>query len=206
MKWPEYNKSQTKEKYHFEKLLYELCRDIPGMERKKGPGRPRLPLSDMIFSATYKVYTTFSTRRFMTDVEEALTKGYISKLPNFNSILKYLEMEALTPILRQLIADSSLPLKELEDRFATDSTGISTSRYVSWHNARYGHEQDNHDWVKLHLTCGVLTHIVTCVEITGRHANDSPQFPRLVKSTARNFEVKEMSADKAYRDGELRRK
>lgn len=39
---------------------------------------------------------------------------------------------------------------------------------------------------------------MTSCEITGRHANDSPQFPALVNDTARNFKIKEVSADKAY--------
>ena len=79
-----------------------------------------------------------------------------------------------------------------------DSSGFSTSRYVRWYSARYGHEQDNHDWMKVHLMCGVKTNIVTSVEVTGRYAHDSPQFKPLVKTTARNFTMREVGADKAY--------
>jgi hypothetical protein len=41
----------------------------------------------MIFSAAFKVYTTVSGRRFATDLQEAHAKGYIEKVPHYNSVL-----------------------------------------------------------------------------------------------------------------------
>jgi len=41
-------------------------------------------------------------------------------------------------------------------------------------------------------------HIVTSIEIMGRYPNDSTQFEPLAKTTARNFKVREVEADKAY--------
>ena len=38
----------------------------------------------------------------------------------------------------------------------------------------------------------------TSVEVTDSHAADSPQFKGLVKTTARNFAMSQVSADKAY--------
>ena len=46
--------------------------------------------------------------------------------------------------------------------------------------------------------CGVKTNVVTAIEIAGRDANDSPMQPPLVKTTAQNFAMAEVSADKAY--------
>jgi len=69
---------------------------------------------------------------------------------------------------------------------------------VTWFNKRYGHIQDNKDWVKMHLMVGVSTNVVTAVEITGGHASDMPQLPALVESTVRNFRMSEVSADKGY--------
>jgi len=68
---------------------------------------------------------------------------------------------------------SSLPLKAVETDFAVDSSGFGTSGFVTWYNARYGHEQDNRDWLKAHLMIGVKTNVVTSVEISGRHAPDA---------------------------------
>ncbi len=194
--WPMYNAAQTNEKAHFQSLLYDLCQGIE--EPAQNMGRPRLSLRDMVFSAVFKVYSTVSTRRFMCDLSGACSRGYISTVPHFNSILNYLDTESLTPILHDLIHTSSFSLKAIEVDFAVDSSGFSTSRYVRWYNARYGNEQDNHDWMKVHLMCGVKTNVVTSVEIIGRYANDSPQFRPLVTTTAKNFRIRDVEADKAY--------
>jgi transposase len=45
---------------------------------------------------------------------------------------------------------------------------------------------------------GVKTHVVTAVEILDRDAADCSQLPALVKTTAKNFAVNEVPADKAY--------
>ena len=45
---------------------------------------------------------------------------------------------------------------------------------------------------------GVRTNVVTSIEVTEGDMHDSPQFVGLVKTTAKKFEVKEVSADKAY--------
>jgi transposase len=152
----------------------------------------------MLFASAFKVYCGMSARRYATDLSEAQIKGYVSKVAHFNSVNRYLANPALTPLLHELIAVSSLPLKAIETDFAVDSSGFSTCRYVRWFDAKYGREVDMHDWIKVHLMTGVKTHIVTSVEITGRHDNDSPQLPPLVNKTAKGFIINECSADKAY--------
>jgi hypothetical protein len=46
--------------------------------------------------------------------------------------------------------------------------------------------------------CGVNTKVVTAVDISGWTANDTNYFVPLVERTTRHFEVREVSADKAY--------
>jgi transposase len=46
--------------------------------------------------------------------------------------------------------------------------------------------------------CGAKTNVITAVEIHGKDAGDSPQLPALLKSTAEQFNVRELSADMAY--------
>ncbi|MSQ28262.1 MAG: IS4/IS5 family transposase, partial [Dehalococcoidia bacterium] len=73
-----------------------------------------------------------------------------------------------------------------------DRSPISTTSDAS------SKEHQEREWVKAHLMCGVSTHIVTSVEVTPTHAADAPMLPSLLKETARNFRVDEVSADKAY--------
>jgi transposase len=197
--WPAYNQAQTKEKGIFLYLLNKLCEGV-GSPAQHGPGQRALPLEDVIFSMAFKVYSTLSTRRFMTDLREAKGKGYLSQLPSYNSIIRYFESEMLTDYLKMLIEESSLPLQAIEEDFAVDSSGLSTCRFVQWVHAKYSdpHLIEKRTWVKVHLMCGVKTNIVTSVEITDRFAGDSPQFKPLVDATAENFALRQVSADKAY--------
>jgi transposase len=197
--WPAYNKAQTVEKAQFQYLLHQLCQGV-GSPAQHGAGRRFLPLEDMIFAMAFKVYSTVSTRRFMSDMKDAHAKGYTSKLPCYNSIINYFESDMLTPYLQMLIEESSKPLSAVETDFAVDSSGLSTCRFVQWMHAKYSdpHLIEKKEWVKVHLCCGVKTNVVTAVEITSRYAGDSPQFKGLVDATAENFLINEVSADKAY--------
>ena len=70
--WPAYNAAQTHEQEKFAKLLRELCDTIP--QPPQTFGRPRLPLSDVLFGIGLKVYSTMSGRRAMTDFRDAQAK------------------------------------------------------------------------------------------------------------------------------------
>ncbi|MFY9672870.1 MAG: transposase [Terriglobales bacterium] len=194
--WTAYNEAQTSEQDRFQSLLHDLCSGLVSEHPKNG--RPRLPLSDAIFNVAFKVYSTVSQRRFMSDLREAHRRGYISKVPHFNSISNYLENPDLTPILQSLITKSSLPLKAIETDFAVDSSGFTTCRFTRWFDHKYGEVREKHDWVKAHLMCGVKTNIVTAVEIHGRHTHDAKVLPALATTTAHNFTMNEVSADKGY--------
>jgi transposase len=197
--WPAYNKAQMTEKSRFQVLLHDLCRRIPQPERRAGqPGRLRTPYSDQVFASAFKVYSTFSARRFNCDLRDALAKGYMTSSMHPNKLCTFLDDAELTPILHGLIVQSSLPLRAVETVFAPDSTGFSTSRFVRWFDEKYGVTRSGKDWVKAHAICGVRTNIVTAVTIEGKDANDSPQFKPLVETTAKNFKVEEVVADKAY--------
>ena len=195
--WSSYNQAQQTEKSHFLALLYQLCSKVE--EPIQVMGRPRLPLSDVLFAVTYRTYTMMSARRFTSDMRDALSKGYVSKAPSFNSVFHYLQMESLTPYLKQLIAESALPLQSVEDSFAVDSSGFSTTNYVRWFDVKYGKNEEWHDWLKMHLMVGTSTHIVTSVELSGATSHDSPFYKPLIDATAKaGFTMKEVSADKAY--------
>jgi len=58
--------------------------------------------------------------------------------------------------------------------------------------------RQQHEWVKVHLMCGVNTNIVTTVEIREKDASDTKLLPNLVNTTAARFDMREVSADKGY--------
>lgn len=194
--WRSYNAAQSGEKDEFVTLLTDLCRSVP--QPLQANGRPRLPLSDMLFACAYKVYVGFSARRFTCDLKDAREDGFIHKAGHFNSVNRYLSDPALTEVLKDLVTLSSLPLKAVETSFAVDSSGFSTCRFVRWFNKKYGKEVDNREWIKAHLMCGTKTQVVTAVDVSGWAANDTTYFVPLVQRAAEHFQLAEVSADKAY--------
>jgi transposase len=195
--WPRYNLAQTTEKSRFRELLFDLCQ---GVEPPPPPRTGRRPhcVKDALFAMAYKVYAGYSSRRFDTDLADAQAAGFLSVRVPGMKVCAFFENADFTALLQALIVRSSLPLQAVETVFAPDSTGFSTSRFVRWHDEKYGVERSGRDWVKAHAICGVKTNVVTAVVIEGRDAGDSPQFKPLVQKTAENFTVKEVPADKAY--------
>lgn len=200
--WAAYNEAQMNEKDKFQSLLADLCKglgSLPASASRKGPqGRKATRLSDAVFAAVFKIYSTMSARRFTSDLSDAKEKGYIAKVPHFNSVLNYLENPEVYPILLDLIEKSSLPLRSVESQFAVDSTGFAFCRFTRWFDIKYNRFTQEQHWVKAHICTGTKTNVVTAIEIHEQHASDAPQLPSLVETTAKNFDVKEVSADKGY--------
>jgi len=194
--WTAYNGAQTHEQEQFASLLRDLCNTIP--QPPQSFGRPRLPLSDVVFGIGLKVYSTMSGRRVMSEMREAQSKGLLDKAPSFTSTFRYLENPELTPLLKALIEQSAMPLRSIETDFAVDSSGFASSVYDRWFDHKWGKVRSEAKWVKAHLMCGVSTHIVTSVEVTPTETADAPWLPSLLASTAQHFVVREVSADKAY--------
>ena len=196
--WTAYNEAQTTEKAQFQELLSTLCKGIG--EPSQRHGRPRKSLEDVLFACAFKVYSTFSGRRFSTDLKEAHIKGFIEELPHYNSMFKYFGMEMLTPYLQMLIEESSLPLSALEKTFSIDASGLSTTGGFTWLHAKHTEPRliEKKDWLKIHCCVGNLTNVVTAVEVTEKYDHDTNQFETLVEQTATNFTMDEVSADAAY--------
>jgi len=195
--WPNYNRAQTQEKDLLMHLLAELCDSIADDEPKR-PGRPRVPMADAAFLVCYKIYEGFSSRRFDSDVRAARDAGFISCAPHFNSITNALNDPRMTGVLLGLITASSLPLAGYEQVFAPDSSGFTGSRYERWFDIKTARDKEEHTWTKVHIMCGIKSHIVTAVTIKDKNASDTTQFPELLEATTANFDVQMVCADKAY--------
>src|SRR5262249_9218672 len=102
--WPAYNLAPLPEKKRLQRLLHDLFAGREAPPKPKGkPGRKPTPMRDMVFACAFKVYSTFSSRRFACDLQDAFEKGYLSQLMHAVTICSYLENPALTPVLQRLI-------------------------------------------------------------------------------------------------------
>lgn len=194
--WNAYNLSQITEKERFMELLQGLIENVPENHRE-GRGRPQMPIRDLLFASSFKVYSQFSLRRFMTDLRTAKDKGYVYNAPCYSSVGKFMERSDITPILSDLIQQSSLALRSVEVDFAVDSSGFRTTKFNDYCREKHNTKQ-SHEWLKCHLITGVKTNVVTGVEIDVE-GGDSPHFIPLVKATHElGFTMKEVSGDKGY--------
>ncbi len=195
--WPAYNAAQVNEKSKLQILLRELCAGIPEPPRQ-GAGRPPIPMADAIFAACFKVYSTVSGRRFMSDLRDAQAKGYVKHPPSYNSLFRVFESPDTFEVLRSMVVESAAPLRAIETKFACDSSGFSGCRFDRWFDHKFGDHRIMRAWVKAHVMTGVKTNVITAVEIHGQYANDGAQFEDLVATTAERFSIAEVSADLAY--------
>src|SRR5690606_9636306 len=113
--WSAYNAAQCNEKDRVQVLLKALCEKIENPVQL-GRGRPRAALSNVIFAATMKTFVGMSGRRSMSDIRSCAEKGFIDKVPSYNTVFDYLERSEVTPVLKKLIRVSAAPLATVETK------------------------------------------------------------------------------------------
>src|SRR5262249_5883285 len=115
--WEAYNQAQGVEKNRLQVLLADLLRGIPEPEHNSRGRKPH-SFKDSLFAIVFKVYCGFSSRRFSSDLKEAFERGYLSRPIPGMKVSPFMENQAFTPILKELIAKSAAPLKAVETDFA----------------------------------------------------------------------------------------
>lgn len=196
--WTAYNQSQTNEFRLFQDILIELIDNLIDNRTPIRQGRPFNNLKEMIFCCVMRSYHGKSSRRSISYLDYAVMKGYISKKPHFNTVLNYYKDIYLYPIIKYMIEKSGTPLTYVEKDFTVDSSGFSTSLFGRWLDIHISSKNKRRLFKKAHLTSGVKTNIVTAIAVTPGYYADSPQFEKLIKTTSKNFVLREISADKAY--------
>ena len=180
--WTNYNRAQCAEGDLFPTMLRDLCDTVP--QPPQTTGRPKMPRSDMIFTAISREYADLSARRYDSKVRAAKAEGMTECDPHFNSVLRHLRDPEWTPILQRLVKISALPLASVETEFAQDTTGFTTCQHERWYDHKWGRERSRNKWVKLHAMTGVRTNIITAVEMTDGHAHDSRFIAPTIAATA----------------------
>jgi transposase len=196
--WPAYNAAQCDEGHRVQLLLRALC---DGIVQAPHPGRGRKPalLADVVYAAALKVYGGMSARRSTSDIRTCQERGLVTEAPAYNTLLKYAERAELAPLLKTLVHESAAPLRAVETTFAVDSTGFATNTYSRYFDEKYGGEKKCQRWIKLHAQVGTITNVIASVEATESSVGDSVMLaPLLASSVERGFNVRELSADRAY--------
>lgn len=195
--WTSYNLAQKREMLIVQRILYSLLGQKI-KENKGAVGRPKLPLRDQLFCMIYRVYLNKSARRINGFLDHPKSKAYLRKIPSFSSLCRYYRDEENIEPLLELLEESSKPLKDYEDTFAADATGFGTGMYTRWFSHYYSKKVSTRGFIKANVMVGVKSLIITAAIVTKGTKAECTDFPKLVKSTAKNFKIKEVSADCGY--------
>ena len=188
--------AKTTEVDNVQRMLKDICSYL--VQPPRGRGRPRNLVSDMAYSVVMKVFRGLSSRRYDCDSRAAYQSGQISDKPHYNTVLKYMALPSMTPVLQDMIAITAIPVISIERTFSIDSSGFSTSNTVNWHRKKHQHVKDHKHWMKSHILYGNLTHVGVAVAISQGNAHDINYYKPLLEQANQYFNIDEISADKAY--------
>lgn len=196
--WSSYTAAQCNEGIYVERLLRALCDGIEEPVRQPSRrGRKPISLKNRVIQSVLKVYAGKSQSRAQSDVADSVAKGTLDRVFHRNTACEFFAEESATELLVSLIEESAKPLAALENgQFAIDSTGFSTVTYDRYFSCKHEGVASRGKWVKLHICVGTATRAITAVKVTSE--GDCPQLPELTERTMQGFDVREMSADKAY--------
>lgn len=177
---------RTSRQSTFEHLLRYLCDNLE--QPTQSSGRPKLPLSDMVYASILKVYVNKSGRKASSDISRA---KLLRVIPHHNTISRYLGLSELTPILDRLITLAASPLMPMESKFNHSVSSFSTTTYLPKPKA-YGAKPPQR-WVICSALVGATTNLVSLVETTSAYVGSPTEIPELISKvlvpTARKIDT-----------------
>lgn len=117
---------------------------------------------------------------------------------HFSTLTDFLGYSTTYDLLCKLLTISAMPLKELEDHYSLDSSGFGSYQYERWMTAKHQNKRGWRNYLKGHISVGTRTNVICAVSVTPGNFSDVRQAPRLIEQTGANFQMKQVSGDKAY--------
>jgi len=164
---------RTSRQSTFEYLLRYLCDNLE--QPLQSSGRPKLPLSDVIYASVLKVYVNKSGRRASSDISGS---KLLRTIPHHNTISRYLGLSELTPILDKLIALAASPLMPMESKFNHSVSSFSTTTYLPKPSA-YGAKPPQR-WIICSALVGATTNLISLIETTSAYVGSPTEVPDLL--------------------------
>ncbi len=128
------------------------------------------------------------------------------KVPHQNTLCRWMNDPALTPILQKMVELTAKPFRVVECAAIVDSSKMSQMRSAHSRWVEYGDdERDDADWMKMHALVGVETLVCMAVMFSGTNS-DGGRLPvhdinfvlPLIEKTKGKFSLRYLLGDKAY--------
>jgi transposase len=197
--WVAYDAAKTNEDYLF-RILQELLQICVHDDKKEGiKGRKGFTMREKIFFMCFKIYNRSSLRKCESKLKELKNINFITRVPCFKSVDNFFNEGIMSKILDDLIFISAMPLAQLEETGAIDSTGFSISRFERWHDFKLGRmEGKSRVWRKAHASVGCKSNVCLSVKVTEKNVNDAVMVEKVIIPKIRLFDMKNFVADMAY--------
>ena len=175
-------------------LMRELCDHAPAA------GRPNYPLGDRLAGAALAVYYDVN-HKALVEILKVHAGDHPLRLPSAAAALRCLRDPAMTTVLDDLVIRSASPLVSVERDFAIGAGDFPPLDDRGWASSRRIYasgKSPQSPQIRAHICCGTKTGIVTAAAATAGLAHRAPFLPRLVETTARHFDVRQVLADERY--------
>lgn len=171
------------------------------LAEKKKRGAPKLPIGDLVVALSLGTYMNKASRKATAIARLLESRLFIrGKSPAAITLRLRMRTQALTETLvqaNQLVTNS---VRELETRFAIDSTYLKTPNSMI-RVYRHGPEATVAETIKtakLHVAVGLVSKMIVAAEVSDGEDSDIPYFEPLLRQLMLRFRVDEVLADAAY--------
>lgn len=163
----------------------QLCRLIlpPTIERRRGG--QALPLSDQLFSILMKAYNSCSYEELVGQLHLYKESGYARHVPSRNSLVNYQHSSAVNAALKDLLARSALPVRDIETMIAIDGTGFGTCATANPRDEQYRGitQRATNKFMKATASVGCATNMVAAVAFCTEQGAEINYFDQVIVSS-----------------------
>lgn len=152
---------------------------------------------DAGFAACYKVMRRLSTLAVLPSLEEAVERGWMTRMYSRNALIGFFDHPDAEAKLRSALEATVVPMGPFETLFAADGTGFTGTTKTTHYDVQY-RGRIEHRYQKVHFMVGLGTYVIAAVKFAPRDAPDHKQFASLLEATREHFCIDAVWADKGY--------
>ena len=154
---------------------------LPLVSAPRRGGQP-LPLSDQLFSIMMKAYNNCSYEELVGQLNLYKDAGYARHVPSRNSLINYQHSSAVNAALKDLLARSALPVRDIETVLAIDGTGFGTCATANARDEKYRGvtQRASNKFMKATAAVGCATNVVAAAAFCTQDGAEINYFERVV--------------------------
>jgi hypothetical protein len=195
-----YNLAQENEIFVFlDYMPKAVMRAVRNKTLWTGQGRPPNDLYDILVSLSIQRYVGWSSRRSVGMIKALCSVAKLHvRVPSWRSLCRYRTNQFISPYVDTIIEQTTKPLQMLERDFSTDSSGVTTKTFSSWHSIIAKKHIRRRDHIMAHVTTSRLLNAAVAVNVDCKKGKDSVYMREHIEHVKRQFCINDWCGDGAY--------